>query len=415
ARRRRAVCPARGASARRSAGADGMGSPPFERRGRARTGRGDDAHPSVAVRRSAAHRDRVLLSRSSRRRHARRRHPRHRRRRRQRPARSAGGSGGACRRARRCALRSRAAGAACRRRTCGRGRLGADTGGIRRPRARPRRARCVAVKPRVLFVSRRVETPLPEGERRKWDAIREQIDFRILAAGNPDGEEFPLFPEPPVLAGPAYYAALPVRIARELRRFRPQAVLAQGAHETAAALAARKLAGIDTAVIADVHGDFRAPTRLYGSRLRGTLSVVADRTARTALRRADGIRTVTGYTTALVRELGLEPADEFPAYMDFASFLQSPPALLPERPQALLVGVLERYKNVDGLAAAWRGVAASVPGARLRVVGTGALAETVERLVAEVPDVEWTRRLSQPDVACALDESTCLVLPSRSE
>ena len=271
------------------------------------------------------------------------------------------------------------------------------------------------MKPRVLFVSRRVETPLPEGERRKWDAIREQIDFRILAAGNPDGAEFPLFPEPPVLAGPAYYAALPVRIARELRRFRPQAVLAQGAHETAAALAARKLAGIDTAVIADVHGDFRAPTRLYGSRLRGTLNVVADRTARTALRRADGIRTVTGYTTALVRELGLEPADEFPAYMDFASFLQSPPALLPERPQALFVGVLERYKNVDGLAAAWRGVAASVPDARLRVVGTGALAEAVERLVAEVPDVEWTRRLSQPDVACALDESTCLVLPSRSE
>jgi glycosyltransferase involved in cell wall biosynthesis len=271
------------------------------------------------------------------------------------------------------------------------------------------------VKPRVLFVSRRVETPLPEGERRKWDAIRDELDFRILAAGKPDGAEFPLFPEPPVLAGPAYYAALPVRIARELRRFRPQAVMAQGAHETAAALAARRLAGVDTAVIADVHGDFRAPTRLYGSRLRGTLNVVADRTARTALRRADGIRTVTGYTTAMVRELGLEPADEFPAYMDFASFLQSPPAPLPERPQAIFVGVLERYKNVDGLAAAWRHVAASAPEAHLRVVGTGALAPVVERLAAEVPGVELTPRLSQPDVARALDESTCLVLPSRSE
>ena len=169
-------------------------------------------------------------------------------------------------------------------------------------------------------------------------------------------------------------------------------------------------------MIADVHGDFRAPTRLYGSRLRGLLSGVADRTARTALRRADGIRTVTAYTTRLVRELGLEPADEFPAYMDFESFLQTPPAPLPERPQVLFVGVLERYKNVDGLADAWRRVAPEVPDARLRIVGTGSLGGVVERLVAELPTrTSWTPRLSQPEVSAALDESTCLVLPSRSE
>jgi glycosyltransferase involved in cell wall biosynthesis len=282
-------------------------------------------------------------------------------------------------------------------------------------RARDARRRG-AVKPRVLFVSRRVETPLPEGERRKWDAVREELDFRILAAGKSDGAELPLFSEPPLLAGPVYYAALPARIARELRRFRPQAIVAQGAHETAAALAARRLAGVETAVIADVHGDFRAPTRLYGSRLRGLLSGVADRTARTALRRADGIRTVTAYTTRLVRELGLEPADEFPAYMDVESFLQTPPAPLPERPQALFVGVLERYKNVDGLAGAWRRVAPQVPDARLRIVGTGVLAGVVERLVADLPEqTSWTPRLSQTQVSAALDESTCLVLPSRSE
>jgi glycosyltransferase involved in cell wall biosynthesis len=272
------------------------------------------------------------------------------------------------------------------------------------------------VRPRVLFVSRRVETPLPEGERRKWDAVREELEFRILAAGKADGTEFPLFPEPALLAGPAYYATLPARIVRELRRFRPQAIVAQGAHETAAALAARRLAGLETVVIADVHGDFRAPTRLYGSRLRGVLSVVADRTATTALRRADGIRTVTAYTTALVRELGLEPADEFPAYMDFESFLQAPPAPLPDRPQALFVGVLERYKNVDGLADAWRRIAPEVPDATLRIVGTGALAPLVQRLVADLPgQTSWAPRLSQPEVAAALDESTCLVLPSRSE
>src|SRR4029434_4143533 len=103
-------------------------------------------------------------------------------------------------------------------------------------------------------------------------------------------------------------------------------------------------------------------------RFRGLLNPLADRVALTALRNADGIRTVTGYTTGLVRELGLEAADEFPAYMDFDSFLQSPPQPLPVSPRALFIGVLERYKNVDGLAEAWRQVAVRVPGARLQLV-----------------------------------------------
>src|SRR4051812_33015906 len=139
----------------------------------------------------------------------------------------------------------------------------------------------------------------------------------------------------PVGDGRAFFAALPLRVARELRASRPHAVLAQGAHETAGALSGRRLARTNTAVIADLHGDWRAPTRLYGSRLRGTLNPVADRVAVSGLRHADGIRTVTGYTTSLVRGLGLEPADEFPAYMDFDSFVQSAPQPLPEAPGVL--------------------------------------------------------------------------------
>jgi glycosyltransferase involved in cell wall biosynthesis len=272
------------------------------------------------------------------------------------------------------------------------------------------------VKPRVLFVSRRVELPLAPSLGRKWDAIAETLDYRVLAAGSGGNGSFHLSRELPALDGPLFFAALPVRIARELRDFRPHAVLAQGAHETAAALAARKLARVNTAVIADLHGDWQAPTRLYGSRLRSALNPVADRVAVTALRSADGIRTVTGYTTGLVRELGLEPADEFPAYMDFDSFLQEPPRPLPERPQALFVGVLERYKNVDGLAEAWRRAAPRVPDARLRLVGAGTLQPVVERLVRDLPEqTSWSERLSQHDVSAALDESTLLVLPSRSE
>jgi len=272
------------------------------------------------------------------------------------------------------------------------------------------------VKPRVLFVSRRIELPLAPSLARKWDAIGEEIDFRVLAGGSGGNGVFRLARELPVADGPAFFAALPLRVARELRAFRPHAVLAQGAHETAAALSARRLAGTNTAVIADLHGDWRAPTRLYGSRLRGALNPVADRVAVAALRKADGIRTVTGYTTGLVRGLGLEPADEFPAYMDFDSFLQAAPVQLPERPAALFVGVLERYKNVDGLAEAWRRAAPQVPQARLRLIGSGTMQPLVEELVRDLPkQASWTERVTPSEVSSALDESTLLVLPSRSE
>src|SRR5436309_11744400 len=162
------------------------------------------------------------------------------------------------------------------------------------------------MKPRVLFVSRRVELPLAPSLARKWDAVGQELDFRVLAGGGGSTGTFRPARGLPALDGPAFFAALPLRIARELRDFRPHAVLAQGAHETAAALTARKLARADTAVIADLHGDWRTPTRLYGSRFRGLLNPLADRVALSALRNADGIRTVTGYTTGLVRELGLE-------------------------------------------------------------------------------------------------------------
>jgi glycosyltransferase involved in cell wall biosynthesis len=69
--------------------------------------------------------------------------------------------------------------------------------------------------------------------------------------------------------------------------------------------------------------------------------------------------------------------------------------------------VLERYKNVDGLVAAWRRVTAD---AELVVVGDGSLAPLVEQL-----GVTWHRRLSADEVAAELDAATCLFLPSRSE
>ena len=278
------------------------------------------------------------------------------------------------------------------------------------------------MKPRVLFVGRtRYRLPLAGSLARKFEALQDELDVRVLAsAANGSATEdgtFTLAPavRPRALDGLAFYASLPVRVARELRRFRPDAVVAQTAYEAAAVLLARRAARSRARLVLDVHADWRTSTRLYGSRMRRLLGPVGDRVAAAAVRRADRVRTVSGYTTGLVRELGLEPAGVFPAYMDLEPFL-GPPSPLPDAPRALFVGVLERYKNIDGLAEAWRAAAPRAPGATLHVVGSGTLTGVVERLLADLPaQTQWTPRLSAAEVAAALDAATVLVLPSRSE
>jgi len=201
-----------------------------------------------------------------------------------------------------------------------------------------------------------------------------------------------------------------------LRRFRPQAVITQSVYEAAAVLLAKAAARSDARVVVDVHGDWDTATGLYGSRKRRFLAPLTTRVSRFSVRRADAVRTISGFTTERVRREGVEPVSVFPAYVDFTTFLERPPLPPPERSRALFVGVLERYKNVDGLADAWRLAAPRVPETRLLVVGSGRERATIERLVADLPEqTAWEPRVPQAEVARALDESTVLVLPSRSE
>jgi glycosyltransferase involved in cell wall biosynthesis len=272
-------------------------------------------------------------------------------------------------------------------------------------------------RPRVLFVSRtRYRLPLPASLARKWDALAAELDLRVLATGAggaaTDGR-FVLVAAP---SGALFWLLLPLRVARQLRRFRPDAVVTQSPFEAAAVLVARRLAGSGARIVADVQGDWRTATRLYGSPLRALLRRLADAVAERALRRVDAVRTISPYTTALVRELGIEPTGSFPTFVDLDAFLAHDPVEPPARPVALFVGVLEQYKNVDGLADAWRLLAPRVPDAELHVVGKGSRADVVRKLVDDFPgSVRWTPELDAPGVAAALDASTLLVLPSRSE
>ena len=278
------------------------------------------------------------------------------------------------------------------------------------------------MKKRLLMVGRsRYSLPLSPSLAQKFDALSAEVDVRVLAAGaGPSGSDarFRLVPpiRPRALDGFAFYVLLPFRVARELRAYRPDAVLAQGTQEAALCVLGRRLARVKTKVIADIHGDPAAPARLYGSPRRKALAPLADALARYGLRKSDGVRTISAYTSSLVREAGVEPTAEFAAFIDLEPFLERDPVALPERPAALFVGVLERYKAVDVLADAWRLAAPRVPDGVLHVVGRGTLGGVPERLVADLPaQTRWTKALTTPEVARALDNATVLVLPSRSE
>ena len=277
--------------------------------------------------------------------------------------------------------------------------------------------------PRVLFLARtRYRLPLDPTLQRRFDALSAVLDWRQLGTSL-DGppvrtDRFNLVRRLPLgpLEGASFYAALPVRVVKELRSFDPDVVVVQGAQDAALAMLARAVARDGAPIVFDVHGDWRTDTRLYGSPLRRIVSPLTDRAARYVVRHADGVRTVSAFTSRIVREEGAEPTATFPAYMDLAPFTANPPAVLPVPPQALFIGVLERYKAIDVLADAWPAVRAAVPDARLRIVGRGRLASIVERLAADSRlEVSWTPALSTDGVARALDEATLLVLPSRGE
>ena len=106
----------------------------------------------------------------------------------------------------------------------------------------------------------------------------------------------------------------------------------------------------------------------------------------------------------------------FPTYSDLSALHGQPDRSPARAADGVFVGMLEAYKNIDGMAAAWRRVVRELPDALLIVIGKGARRHVVERLVKDLPEqVEYHAELPPEAVAAALDRSTILVLPSWPE
>src|SRR5581483_5175085 len=188
------------------------------------------------------------------------------------------------------------------RRSVGRGVLGREH--LRTARADPARGGAVRPRPRVLFVGRtRYRLPLEGPLARKWDALADVFELRVLASGTGRDPRFVLVGPRP-LDGPLFYVTLPFRVARELRRFRPDAVVAQSPFEAALSALALRVTGSKAKLVLEIHGDWHTATRLYGSRARMLLAPLADRIASWAVRRADAIRAVSQFTASLARDGG---------------------------------------------------------------------------------------------------------------
>jgi glycosyltransferase involved in cell wall biosynthesis len=276
----------------------------------------------------------------------------------------------------------------------------------------------------VLFVGRsRYRLPLPVWLAKKWDAIEEVLDYRVLGAAEGDGatrsERFRLQPpaHPHRLDGALFYVRLPFRVRRQIHDLEPEVIVAADPFVGAAAILGRRLARSAPPLIVEVHGDWRTFTRGYGSPARRFLSPITDRISNYVLRRADATRGLSDFTSSLIEGVRGEPATmTFPTYSDLSAFVADPVQPLPERPVAVFVGMLEAYKNIDGLAAAWRRVAVAIPDAKLVIIGKGKRRHVVDDLVRDLPEqVEYHPWLLPTEVAAQLDAATLLVLPSWPE
>lgn len=289
--------------------------------------------------------------------------------------------------------------------------------------------RSLQPRPRVVYLGKtRTDLPPPPDIRKKYEILLGHVDPVLVSVGSAGLHwigrvRTVLFPNlrPAALGGALFYATAPFAAVAITAWRSKAAIVCQSPYETLGVIALTRAipSRVRPRVVVEVHGDWRTATRLYGSRARRLLSPLADRLAEVALRSADRVRVIGGFTEGLVRGVGYQGLiDRHIAFNDLDSFLDEPPVALPSRPRALFVGVLQPYKGPDILLRAWQRTIKHVPGCQLTVIGEGPMrAELSEiaRAKGLQGSVAFLGRLSRQQVRQALDDSWVLVLPSRSE
>ena len=265
----------------------------------------------------------------------------------------------------------------------------------------------------------RYSLPLSSRARAEVRRARRELDLRVLASARArlaDADR--AFASSDRCRRPrraAFYALLPFRIARELRAFRPEAVLVQGARGDCAVLLGR------TPGARAREGHRRAPRR--PACLDPPLRLACAPPLGAA---GDGSRaspfaapTASGRSRPSRRELvarrGRRARGRLPGLHGSGPVRRDPPAPLPDAAVALFVGVLERYKNVEGSpppggsrrrACRARGFASSAAG-RMR--------DVAERSSPIFPGAMLDAALTRPRSRRRWTRRRLLVLPSRSE
>jgi glycosyltransferase involved in cell wall biosynthesis len=285
-------------------------------------------------------------------------------------------------------------------------------------------------RPRAVFVgkSKMSIPPRPE-DGRKYEIHERYMRTTVICTGSraalarPGGATVLAMPAfgIPIFGTAAFYGLAPM-LALALTAGRARsAIVCQSPYEAFGVIALRSLlpAAARPRVQVELHGDWRTATRLYGSPRRRKLSRLADSVAVWSLRRADRVRAVSEVLADLACSAGYRgPIDRHVTFSDFHEFLATDPVSLPAQPNALFVGVLERYKGLEVLLDAWPSVIRALPDARLTLVGAGRLYHDVRKRVHDTELVSSVRILApmpRPELRRLLDASSCLVLPSRSE
>ena len=226
---------------------------------------------------------------------------------------------------------------------------------------------------------------------------------------------------PPALGGLLFYCVGPLIAVIAAVSRRPSAIVCQSPLEGLGTVLAVRLLPRSRRppVQIEVHGDWRAAPRLYGSRARHLVAPMSDRLCGWALRRADRVHVVSEAMATQARQAGYGgPMDMHVEFADYSSFLEDDPIPFPSHPRVVFVGVLEFPKGVDVLFDAWPVVLAQVPRAELVIAGDGTMDTVLRRQVSRLGlsrSVKFVGHVPPIRLRQILDDSWCLALPSRTE